>query len=153
MVKMGLTALAGPDRRLSSFDRLRMSGYVKPAHGELVGIIVVSLSSDHACGELARTIVVSLSKPVSGTASGYQPVKVSVVTDEISSDLESALGILRAWGVDAVELRSIGAERFPEVADYWHVRLPGSCRNSEWPCLQYRQGCSRFRRQGVRARR
>jgi L-ribulose-5-phosphate 3-epimerase len=51
-------------------------------------------------------------------------VKISVVTDEVSSDPESALEILRAWGVDAVELRGIGADRFPEVPDYWRVRLP-----------------------------
>jgi sugar phosphate isomerase/epimerase len=51
-------------------------------------------------------------------------VKISIVTDEVSSDLETALEIIRAWGVHAVELRGIGLERYPEVSGYWHARLP-----------------------------
>src|SRR5215469_11282196 len=51
-------------------------------------------------------------------------MEISIVTDEVSSDLETALEIIRAWGIDAVELRAIGTQRFPEVSDYWRVRLP-----------------------------
>ena len=51
-------------------------------------------------------------------------MKISIVTDEVSSDLETSLEIIRAWGIDAVELRAIGAQRFPDVSDYWRVRLP-----------------------------
>jgi len=58
-------------------------------------------------------------------------VKISIVTDEVSSDLETSLEIIHAWGVEAVELRGIGAERFPEVSDYWHLRLPELLRESD----------------------
>src|SRR5688572_21863966 len=51
-------------------------------------------------------------------------MRISVVTDEISSDPETALEILRSWGVDGVELRGIDDGRYPEVSDYWQVRLP-----------------------------
>ena len=55
---------------------------------------------------------------------GGLALNISIVTDEISSDLETALEIARSWGISAVELRGIGAERYPAVSDYWHLRLP-----------------------------
>jgi sugar phosphate isomerase/epimerase len=51
-------------------------------------------------------------------------MKVSVITDEVSSDPETALEIIASWGVKFIEIRGIGDQRFPEVADYWHYRLP-----------------------------
>ena len=51
-------------------------------------------------------------------------MKVSVVSDEVSSDLETALEVIASWGVKFVEIRGIGDQRFPEVTDYWHYRLP-----------------------------
>jgi sugar phosphate isomerase/epimerase len=51
-------------------------------------------------------------------------MKISIVTDEVSSDLETSLEIIRGWGIGAVELRGIGTQRFPQVSDYWNVRLP-----------------------------
>lgn len=51
-------------------------------------------------------------------------MKVSIVTDEVSSDPETALEIIASWGVEFVEIRGVGDQRFPEVADYWHYRLP-----------------------------
>jgi len=51
-------------------------------------------------------------------------MKVSVVTDEVSSDPETALEILHSWGVTHVELRAIDDTRFPMISDYWQVRLP-----------------------------
>ena len=51
-------------------------------------------------------------------------MKLSVVTDEVSSDPETALEIIASWGIKFVEIRGIGEQRFPEVADYWHDRLP-----------------------------
>ena len=50
-------------------------------------------------------------------------MKISVITDEVSSDLETALEIIRAWRIDAVELRGIGVDRYPEVPDYWRFRV------------------------------
>jgi sugar phosphate isomerase/epimerase len=51
-------------------------------------------------------------------------MKVSIVTDEVSSDPETALEIISQWGVKYCEIRGIGDQRFPEVTDYWHYRLP-----------------------------
>src|SRR5579871_3461785 len=51
-------------------------------------------------------------------------MNISIVTDELSSDLETALELARAWGIDAVELRAIGAQRVPHISEYWKVRLP-----------------------------
>src|SRR5438132_8611317 len=51
-------------------------------------------------------------------------MKISVVTDEVSSDPETAFEILRSWGVENVELRGIDDSRYPIVSDYWKVRLP-----------------------------
>ena len=51
-------------------------------------------------------------------------MKISVVTDEVSSDPETALEILRSWGVENIELRGIDDSRYPMVSDYWRVRLP-----------------------------
>ena len=51
-------------------------------------------------------------------------MKLSVITDEVSSDIETALEVLHTWGVAAAEIRYLGAERFPIVADYWKSRLP-----------------------------
>ena len=51
-------------------------------------------------------------------------MKISVVTDEVSSDPETAFEILRSWGVENVELRGIDDSRYPVVSDYWQVRLP-----------------------------
>jgi sugar phosphate isomerase/epimerase len=51
-------------------------------------------------------------------------MKISVVTDEVSSDVETALEVIKSWGVQAVELRGIGEQRFPQISDYWKYRLP-----------------------------
>jgi sugar phosphate isomerase/epimerase len=51
-------------------------------------------------------------------------MKVSIVTDEVSSDPETALEIISSWGVKYVELRGIGDQRYPRISDYWHYRLP-----------------------------
>jgi sugar phosphate isomerase/epimerase len=51
-------------------------------------------------------------------------MKISVVTDEISADLETALELAVRWRVDAVEIRGVGTERYPSVSDYWLTRAP-----------------------------
>jgi sugar phosphate isomerase/epimerase len=51
-------------------------------------------------------------------------MKVSVITDELSADLETALELCVTWGVDAIELRSIEDQRWPNVSDYWRIRVP-----------------------------
>ena len=51
-------------------------------------------------------------------------MNVSIVTDEVSSDPETALEVISSWGVNHVELRGIGDQRYPRISDYWHYRLP-----------------------------
>lgn len=52
------------------------------------------------------------------------PIHISLVTDELSSDLETALELAAELGLHAVELRGIGTERFPRLSGYWRARLP-----------------------------
>src|SRR5215471_4293505 len=51
-------------------------------------------------------------------------MQVSIVTDEVSSDPETALEVISSWGVKYVELRGIGDQRYPRVSEYWQYRLP-----------------------------
>lgn len=51
-------------------------------------------------------------------------MKISLVTDEVSADLETALELAQSWGVDAVELRGIGQHRYPDVSAFWRARVP-----------------------------
>jgi sugar phosphate isomerase/epimerase len=51
-------------------------------------------------------------------------MNVSIVTDEVSSDPETALEVISSWGVKHVELRGIGDQRYPRISDYWRYRLP-----------------------------
>ena len=46
-------------------------------------------------------------------------MKVSIVTDEISSDLETALEIAADWGLKHVELRGVGSQRVGSLEPYW----------------------------------
>jgi len=50
-------------------------------------------------------------------------VKVAVVTDEVSADLESALELAAQWNLRAVELRGVGEGRVPLVSPYWRRRI------------------------------
>lgn len=51
-------------------------------------------------------------------------MKIAVVTDEISGDIETALELANRWGVDGVELRGISTERYPRLSRYWADRVP-----------------------------
>lgn len=51
-------------------------------------------------------------------------MRVSVVTDEISADIETALELASDMGVEAVEIRGIEAARYPFVSAYWRDRVP-----------------------------
>jgi sugar phosphate isomerase/epimerase len=47
-----------------------------------------------------------------------------MMTDEVSADLETALELASAWGLEGVELRGIGEKRFPAVSDLASQRTP-----------------------------
>jgi sugar phosphate isomerase/epimerase len=75
-------------------------------------------------------------------------VKISVVTDEVSSDPETALEILHSWGVDGVELRGIDDTRYPMISDYWKVRLPQLLREFQLPVVAISPGLFQTRPPG-----
>jgi sugar phosphate isomerase/epimerase len=50
-------------------------------------------------------------------------LKISLVTDEVSADLETAIELGLEWGVDAFELRGIGGQRVPRYSDYQKQRV------------------------------
>lgn len=51
-------------------------------------------------------------------------MRVSLITDELSSDLETALELAAGWGVEGVELRGVGSRRYPDVSELWRARIP-----------------------------
>jgi sugar phosphate isomerase/epimerase len=51
-------------------------------------------------------------------------MKVTIMADEISPGLETALELMRSWNLDTVELRRAGERRYPDVSDYWRSRIP-----------------------------
>ena len=51
-------------------------------------------------------------------------MNIAVMTDEVSSDLDTALELIHMWGVDAVDLRNVGGHRYPDVGPYWKARVP-----------------------------
>jgi sugar phosphate isomerase/epimerase len=60
-------------------------------------------------------------------------MKLSILTDEISADPETAIELARAWGVDGIELRGIGEQRYPNVSHFWRARVPELVRESGLP--------------------
>lgn len=50
-------------------------------------------------------------------------MKISIVTDEISADLETALELGTEWGIHAFELRGVDGERAPLLSDYQKQRV------------------------------
>ena len=60
-------------------------------------------------------------------------MRLSVVTDELSADLETALELARSFGVDGIELRGVGERRYPEVGEFWRARVPQLVREAGLP--------------------
>jgi len=50
-------------------------------------------------------------------------MKISVVTDEISADVETAIELGSTWGIHDFELRSFGTQRVPLFSDYQKQRV------------------------------
>lgn len=49
---------------------------------------------------------------------------IALVTDEVSADLDTALELARAWGVEHVEIRGVGDGRYPRVGDALRALTP-----------------------------
>jgi sugar phosphate isomerase/epimerase len=60
-------------------------------------------------------------------------MKLSIITDEVSADLETAIELAQEWGVQAIELRGIGEHRYPNVSDFWRARVSDLVRESGLP--------------------
>lgn len=67
-------------------------------------------------------------------------MKLSVVTDEISADLESALELAQDWGLAGVELRGIGGQRYPQVSPFCQARVPEMVQESGLPVVAISPG-------------
>jgi len=50
-------------------------------------------------------------------------LKISLVSDEVSADLETAIELGLEWGVHAFELRGIGEQRVPHFSEYQKQRV------------------------------
>lgn len=50
-------------------------------------------------------------------------MKISIVTDEISSDLETAMELASDWGIHNFELRGYGSQRVPAFTNYQKQRV------------------------------
>jgi sugar phosphate isomerase/epimerase len=50
-------------------------------------------------------------------------MKISIVTDEISSDLETAMELASDWGIHYFELRGYGSQRVPVFTNYQKQRV------------------------------
>jgi sugar phosphate isomerase/epimerase len=67
-------------------------------------------------------------------------VKVSVITDELSSDLETALELACEFGFQGVELRGIGEGRYPRVSDLMKIRTPELLAEYKLPVVSISPG-------------
>lgn len=67
-------------------------------------------------------------------------MKLSTVTDEISADLESAIELAQAWGLEGLELRGIGGDRYPQVSPFWQARVPELVAESGLPVVAISPG-------------
>jgi len=55
--------------------------------------------------------------------SGYWEMKISIITDEVSADPETAIELAAGWGVREFELRGFYTDRAPELSQYQRQRL------------------------------
>jgi sugar phosphate isomerase/epimerase len=54
-------------------------------------------------------------------------MKISIVTDEISSDFETAVELATEWGIHDFELRGYGSLRVPKFSDFQKQRVQEIC--------------------------
>lgn len=78
-------------------------------------------------------------------------MKLSIITDEVSSDLETAIELAQEWGVQAIEVRGIGEQRYPNVSDFWRCRVPDLVRESGLPVAALSPGLFKIPLPGVPA--
>ena len=57
-------------------------------------------------------------------------MKLSVVTDEVSNDLETAIELIKDWGLNYVELRGIGTQRVGQLDSFGQDQLLKTVKQS-----------------------
>ncbi len=50
-------------------------------------------------------------------------MKISLITDEVSADLETAIELGSRWGISDYELRTVGDNRVPNLSNYQKSRV------------------------------
>ena len=58
-------------------------------------------------------------------------MRIALVTDEVSADLETALELAARWEIDAIELRGVGEGRYPRVSPFLRESTPRLLAESE----------------------
>lgn len=72
-------------------------------------------------------------------------MKFSVITDELSSDFDTALELAVEMGFDGVEIRGIGEGRYPRVSDLMLRAVPEFCREYGLPVVSVSPGLFKIR--------
>lgn len=72
-------------------------------------------------------------------------MKISIMADEVSDDFDTALELIKMWGVEAVEVRFAGGRRYPDVSDYWKVRVPQLIKEYQLEVSSISPGLFKFR--------
>jgi len=67
-------------------------------------------------------------------------MKLSVITDEVSADLETAIELALSWELEGLELRGINGDRYPAVPDFWQARVPELVAESGLPVVAISPG-------------
>jgi sugar phosphate isomerase/epimerase len=67
-------------------------------------------------------------------------MKFSVITDELSADLDTALELAVEMGFDGVEIRGVGESRFPRVTELMRKAVPELCREYGLPVVSLSPG-------------
>ena len=70
-------------------------------------------------------------------------MKISIVTDEISSDIETAIELGTVWGIHDFELRDDGS-RVPNISAFELARTKRPSKPTTSASSQSRRVCSRF---------
>jgi len=67
-------------------------------------------------------------------------MKVSVVTDELSGDFDTALELAVEMGFEGIEIRGVGETRFPRVTDLMQQAVPQLCKEYGLPVVSLSPG-------------
>lgn len=70
-------------------------------------------------------------------------MKISVITDELTSDIETAVELAGEMELEGIEIRGVGDKRYPLVDEYWLGRVPQLVREARLPVISISPGLFR----------